>query len=501
MQHLPLVGQLAISMIAALLIYGGKQLRHTISRTARRIESTRFPWLQLVSHLVALACFYQLTAKLFEGDITSRTNPLPWLAAWAGTGVVSMLCWVASAIPISLWRRVGVSVVGMLLAGTAVALAAVVAGQMGDQLWRPLSGSTFWVVEWLLGAMYDDVAANPDTLVIGTDKFSIRIAPACSGYEGIGLITVFLGSFLWWFRKQLRFPQSLFLLLLGVIAIWIANAVRIAALIAVGTSISPSVAAGGFHSQAGWLAFNVVALAVIGIAWSSPYFAKNTQRKSAKTRAEYPAAPFVVPLLVLLLTATVTGAFSGGGFDPFYGLRVLTTLLVILFFLNVYRRQAILEWSWSWRAVAIGVAVFCLWLALEPLAGVDASARGAQAAALGSLPPVLAAVWLVFRAIGSVFVVPFVEELAFRGYLMRLLIDEHFERVPMGSFTYFSLAVSSLVFGLMHGRWLAGTLAGLLFALAVYHRGQLSDAVVAHATANGLITAYVLGTGNWQTWS
>jgi membrane protease YdiL (CAAX protease family) len=54
---------------------------------------------------------------------------------------------------------------------------------------------------------------------------------------------------------------------------------------------------------------------------------------------------------------------------------------------------------------------------------------------------------------------------------------------------------------LLHGRWLAGTVAGLLFAAALYRRGRLMDAVVAHATANALITAYVLTTGQWSIWS
>ena len=140
-------------------------------------------------------------------------------------------------------------------------------------------------------------------------------------------------------------------------------------------------------------------------------------------------------------------------------------------------------------------------MALEPLAGVDDADRALQRAALASLPPVMAVIWIVFRAIGSVLIMPLVEELAFRGYLVRRLIAEDFDRVPMGQFSWFSFVVSSAMFGLLHGRWLAGTLAGLLFAAALYHRGRLSDAVVAHATANGLVTGYVLATRNWAAWS
>jgi hypothetical protein len=41
----------------------------------------------------------------------------------------------------------------------------------------------------------------------------------------------------------------------------------------------------------------------------------------------------------------------------------------------------------------------------------------------------------------------------------------------------------------------------MLFALAVYRRGRLADAVVAHVTANTLVAVTVLLTGNWGLWA
>jgi CAAX prenyl protease-like protein len=105
------------------------------------------------------------------------------------------------------------------------------------------------------------------------------------------------------------------------------------------------------------------------------------------------------------------------------------------------------------------------------------------------------------RAIGSIVAVPIAEELAFRGYLTRRFIADDFEQVPLGAFTWYSLILSSLLFGLLHGRWLAGTLAGVLFAVALYRRGRMLDAIIAHATANALVTMYVLYTQNWAAWS
>ena len=76
-----------------------------------------------------------------------------------------------------------------------------------------------------------------------------------------------------------------------------------------------------------------------------------------------------------------------------------------------------------------------------------------------------------------------------------------FEEVPVGRFTWFSFLASSAAFGLLHGRWVAGTLAGLVYAVALFRRRQLADAYLAHATTNALIAADVLWTGAWSLWS
>lgn len=113
-----------------------------------------------------------------------------------------------------------------------------------------------------------------------------------------------------------------------------------------------------------------------------------------------------------------------------------------------------------------------------------------------------AAVWLAFRVFGSVILTPLAEELAFRGYLLRKLIAADFERVCSDQLIWLSLIVSSVLFGLLHGeRWLAGTLAGMVYALVLSRRGQLGDAVLAHVTTNGLIAIWVLIQGRWVLWS
>ena len=136
---------------------------------------------------------------------------------------------------------------------------------MTEQFWQPIARYTFNVVAWMLALIYPRIVNDPARLVIGTPSFKVMITPQCSGYEGIGLILAFLGIYLWLFRKDLRFPGALVILPLGAATIWVVNSLRIVALVVIGTSGWPAIAKGGFHSQAGWIAFNAVALGFVAI--------------------------------------------------------------------------------------------------------------------------------------------------------------------------------------------------------------------------------------------
>jgi CAAX prenyl protease-like protein len=194
----------------------------------------------------------------------------------------------------------------------------------------------------------------------------------------------------------------------------------------------------------------------------------------------------------------ITRAFSME-FDWFYPVRVLGTAAVIWFFWR--SRLTRLDWAgiWSGSAIAIGVAVFVVWLGLEGILGNTGTASVIPGS-LAEMPAGWAAAWLVFRVLGSVITVPIAEELAFRGYVLRRLISSDFNKISP-RFTLLSFLLSSFTFGMLHGQWLAGTVAGMFYAWAMYRRGRLGDAILAHATTNALIAAYVLLFGSWNLWS
>jgi exosortase E/protease (VPEID-CTERM system) len=380
-----------------------------------------------------------------------------------------------------------------LIAGIAAGVGAWLIGQAVQFLWTPLSVGTFAIVSTFLEFIGKQPIVRPATLTVGTENFLVQIAPACSGLEGIGLIVAFVSVYLWLDRRSLRFPQALVLLPLGVACIWLANAMRITALILLGDIGYSQLAVDAFHSKAGSLLFAGVGLGVVVLA--RPFCAAGTTRPRVSQILNTPTAAYLMPLFVwhLIPMLTLTAA---GGIDYWYGVRVGIVSLVIA----MYRRHyaAILR-DWSLSAVVSGVAVFALWWAFEP--GTWQGAATPAPADVSQLGTFGTSAWLAFRIIGSVLVIPIAEELAFRGYLARRLISSEFQSVSYQRWAWGVLIAVSIAFGALHGhRWIAGSIAGLIFGVLAIRRGKLSDAVIAHAVANASVAAYVLATGNWSMW-
>jgi exosortase E/protease (VPEID-CTERM system) len=455
-----------------------------------------WPWLAL--HVGILWAFVSCTAIICAPDFaamppTAVWTVHVWIMGWLGLGAATLLLWLCAVAPVRVWRQLFQHEYRSLLAASLAGVGAWGGSQFTQELWYPLATATLWIVYALLRLVYTEVIYELAGHTIGTPVFEVTIAPPCSGYEGIGLITLFLALYLWLFRKHLRFPRALWLLPAGILTIWVANAGRLATLIAIGTSVSPDIAVGGFHSRAGWISFLLVALGLMTVAHRVPLLAL-AKRPLLSTGTTTLATALLMPLLVMLGAMIVTAAVSHG-FDWLYPVRAGAIGITLWSFRSVYRR---FTWTWSWQAIAIGGAVFLVWVLLEP--PVDGRTT-AVARGIANLSGGMAALWLGFRVLGSVLMVPLAEELAFRGYVMRKLVARDFENVPLGHFTWPAFLLSSVVFGVFHGRWVAGSLAGMGYALALTRHGQLADAVLAHMTTNALIAAYVLSHDAWALWS
>jgi exosortase E/protease (VPEID-CTERM system) len=489
--HAPALLKIGVAFTGGLLIVLGPRLKD-LARELHQ-SSHQHWWAWLLFHSLSFGAFTLLNTHITSIPVDSFRLPAAWFVGWIALGLATFAFWLFALAPARFWARL---IRREHIALAVASLAGVVAwagGLLAQKLWQPLAETTFWLTHLLLDPFYTTIISDADEGILGTPAFQVHIAPDCSGYEGMAMITVYFAVYVWLFRKNLRFPQALLLFPLGTLAIYLANAVRLAALISLGTHYSPEVAVSGFHSQAGWITFTVIAVGVIALAHRTQFFAR-TKAALPVANKSHLATALLAPLFVLMATAMITTAFSSG-FDALYPLRVVVTAAALWYLRAAYIG---LGWKWSWQAVAIGVTVFAAWMMLEPAS--DNITTDVEIG-LGGLPQWAAGVWIFFHVIGSVITVPLAEELAFRGYLIRKLIARDFETIPLGQFTWFSFLLSSVLFGLLHGRWVAGILAGMGFAFALYRRGRLGDAVAAHMTTNALIAAYVLVYQGWSLWA
>ncbi len=482
---------LVIVMTTALLMIGAAPSEVERTQIAAAFREPRQVWPLIAGHLLSYGAALGITVFVFNANLELQ-HPWLWVALWAVSALCSLLLWIAAILPRAAIRSLRGPAIRALTLGFFVGLVALLAGYATARLWQPMSRLTLEIVAALLGLSGQEVVSVPEDFLVGTLSYDVLIDRQCSGYEGIGLIAVLLGFYLFYFRKSLRFPNALTLLPIGVALVWLANSLRIVALIEVGTLLSPEIAEGGFHSAAGWLLFCIITLALVALSRQSAWFSTDEGLRKGSLRTTEGA--YLLPLLVLLATGLASALFTAG-FDYLYPLRVFTPLIPLWIFRSYYRDP---RWSRSWTPVGLGTIVFVVWVALEPVA--DPATATAIPDALEQMHWAVAGFWLAARILGSSIVVPIAEELAFRGYLLRRLIDADFTAVSPRQFTVASFLISSGVFGLLHGRWLAGIFAGMIYALAQYRHGQIGDAIVAHATTNGLLAAYVVIFGHWVFW-
>ena len=470
-----------------------------------------------LSSVTLVACLWGMAGGFIEPVLGHWGQFLLVMAVAAVWGVSALAMWVPRLAQVPYFVGFAAFVTAILWASSSVE-------QFTGLFWSYTGRTTVDLVETLLAPFAGAPVIRPEPFVIGTDAFKVEIKKACGGFQGIGLILMLLGGYLWWFRQIHRFPQSFLLFPIGISIIWLANAVRITALILVGIWIDPDIAVDGFHSQAGWISFLVVGLGTIWVAQQMSFFsirapaddvglpmAEATSPAGAAIAAPAAAAvtdgePAVthgpsavaclLPFLVLTAVTILTQAFTSG-VTYLYPLRVIAVAAVLWSLRRHYRPG---PQPLSVVGIGIGVVTFLVWMALAPADGLE-DAEKVAAMDPAQLGQPWALLWLLFRLAGYTITVPIAEELAFRGFLPRRLIDDDIERVPVGTFTWLSFLASSLAFGVMHGAdWQRATLAGLAFALALYHRRRLSDAIVAHATTNAFLGGYVIATGAWTEW-
>jgi hypothetical protein len=236
--------------------------------------------------------------------------------------------------------------------------------------------------------------------------------------------------------------------------------------------------------------------------------------------SRFKITPFVAPFAVFMLfLVIVDGSFP----DEHYLLYPLKSVLVGAIIACFWRALPSLRPVALWGSVVVGVAGVALWVGLDgPATQLDVAIAEDWNRAMSSAgfvswqvmvdPPgstglnpfalyPAAEAWVLFgfRVAGIALVVPVMEELFWRGFLMRWLIQEDFAAVPLGTYGAFSFWVTTLCFASVHGsEWPQGLVVGVIYGAWFVRTKNLGSIMLAHGVTNLLLALYCLISGDWH---
>jgi uncharacterized protein len=148
-------------------------------------------------------------------------------------------------------------------------------------------------------------------------------------------------------------------------------------------------------------------------------------------------------------------------------------------------------------AVLVGLLVFVLWINCSAAWMVRGSTEAVDPRGNG---PVLDAVFIAVRWAGAALIVPVMEELFWRSFLMRWIEKPEFLEVNPANTGWKAFLITAALFAIEHTLWFAGLLAGFAYNLLYQKSRNLWSPIAAHAVTNGVLGGWVLATGNWSYW-
>ena len=217
----------------------------------------------------------------------------------------------------------------------------------------------------------------------------------------------------------------------------------------------------------------------------------------------HPSLPYVLPFVVFLVFLGIAPYLTFLGRWEFPIRVAVLAAVIYVFSWNVIDFR-VKNWVGS---IAIGLAVFAIWIGPDALIpgyrqhwlfqnAITGKLKNSIPLGLLSDPLVL-----VLRSVRAVLIVPIVEELFWRAWLMRWIINPDFRSVPLGTYNTQAFWLTALLFASEHGPyWEVGLITGLIYNWWMVRTRSLADCILMHAVTNGVLCGYVLLTSKWEYW-
>jgi CAAX prenyl protease-like protein len=230
-------------------------------------------------------------------------------------------------------------------------------------------------------------------------------------------------------------------------------------------------------------------------------------------RGEEAAIPRILPFALFMAFIAldsgirwVSDSLSATGSDStllllwLYPVRTVVVLSALIYLWPAYRElrnQVCADGGEALLSAGVGVLVYLAWVHMDWSWAVQGPSQGYNPFQAGVGAGVELA---VIRLFSATIVVPIMEELFWRSFLIRYLITSPFTSVGLGTFTPLSCGATVVLFGLEHHLWLAGMMAGMAYNLLLYKTRRLWPCILAHAVTNLILGIHVLAIREWHWW-
>ena len=216
-----------------------------------------------------------------------------------------------------------------------------------------------------------------------------------------------------------------------------------------------------------------------------------------KQQTKSPAFRYVCPFLIFILLTELQRFADGKEVFFVYALKSVLTAAALYYFFRGRLKE--ISGGFSFEAVIVGVVSFFVWLGLTEIIPHEK--------VITFNPYLCEDKFFVYAAMairiaGASLVVPLMEELIWRSFLMRYLIDSNFLSINIGKYTHFSFWGTVIAFTLVHAQWewLAAFAVGIIYGGYVVYRKNIWGVIIAHGVTNLLLGLYVIYTGKYYYW-
>jgi len=216
--------------------------------------------------------------------------------------------------------------------------------------------------------------------------------------------------------------------------------------------------------------------------------------------------PYTAPLVGFLICSSFESDLTDSlGYPVAYTLKIALVAVLL-----GACRSALPRWNRKGIGLAVlfGVVSCPVWIGLdwvqremipwEQLNFLSSEREGFSVDLSAGTPETLG--FLLVRMTGLVILVPLIEEIFWRGFLARFLIDENFEEVRPGKVTLSSYLITTLAFAAVHPEILAALVWGAAIHLLWVRTQNLWACIIGHAVTNAALGGYILATGSWHLW-